>query len=378
MVGQNKLTRGDGARNYGIDLLRILSMFMIVILHVNTHGGVLDATHGDIIKNQTAWFIEAFAFASVNCFSLISGYVGVDSRYRYRNIALLWLRVFYYNALITLLFFIFNRGSVGNEQLVSLLFPVSAKEYWYFTSYFVMFLFLPLLNKAVECLSKRAAAAVILVFLVFVGVLSPVFTRFFGDPFVLSDGYSPWWLAAMYFIGGYIKKYGLFPNIRRGIWLLIFVLSCLCAWAMQIAVRETGKAVLHEDTGVGIIMNNTFILIVLQAVALLMIFRDVKISRRFSAFIGFLTPMVFSVYLIHDHPLIREYVMSRLIPVDSGDNCFMIALAVIGGSLIIFTACLLIDIPRRYLFEALKLRKHLDKAERGIRAKLGPKIEKTK
>ena len=373
MGGKNELVRIDSDRDYGIDLLRILSMFMIVILHVNSHGGILSSTQGDVIKNQTAWFIEAFAFASVNCFALISGYVGVRSKYRVRNIVLLWLRVFYYNTLITLFFLIFNRGSVGYKQLVSLLFPVSTNEYWYFTAYFIMFMFLPLLNKGVERLSKRMSAAVILTFIIIAGVLSPVFTRFFDDPFVLKDGYSPWWLAAMYFTGGYIRKYGLIPKIKRRIWLLLFVLSCLCTWALQIAVRKVGDIVFHEDTGVGIVMNNTFILIVLEAVALLMIFRKVKIARRCVTLISFLTPLVFSVYLIHDNPLIRNNVMPNLFHIDADDSFVVTALAVIGCSFVVFVLCLLIDIPRHYLFKALKLGGRLDSVEHGIRAKLGAK-----
>ena len=32
------------SRNYGIDLLRIISMIMVVVLHVLRHGGVIEGT----------------------------------------------------------------------------------------------------------------------------------------------------------------------------------------------------------------------------------------------------------------------------------------------------------------------------------------------
>ena len=39
-------------RNYGIDLLRIVSMFMVVVLHVVGHGDILDATDEASEKEQ--------------------------------------------------------------------------------------------------------------------------------------------------------------------------------------------------------------------------------------------------------------------------------------------------------------------------------------
>ena len=97
-------------RNYGIDLLRIVSMIMVVLLHVLGAGGLLEATFG--INNKIVWLLEVFAFCAVNCYALISGYVGVNSKFKLSNILILWLQVFIYNFIIMhiihlfLLFFI--------------------------------------------------------------------------------------------------------------------------------------------------------------------------------------------------------------------------------------------------------------------------------
>ena len=44
-------------RNYGIDLLRLVSMFMVVILHVLGAGGILEATGGMVFHNRAAWLL---------------------------------------------------------------------------------------------------------------------------------------------------------------------------------------------------------------------------------------------------------------------------------------------------------------------------------
>lgn len=64
------------SRNYGIDLLRIVSMFMICILHViGVWGGEASATLS--LNYNIAWLIECACDCAVNAFALISGYVGI-------------------------------------------------------------------------------------------------------------------------------------------------------------------------------------------------------------------------------------------------------------------------------------------------------------
>lgn len=40
-------------RNYGIDLLRIVSMMMVVLLHVLGQGGILDGSDPLTVKSET-------------------------------------------------------------------------------------------------------------------------------------------------------------------------------------------------------------------------------------------------------------------------------------------------------------------------------------
>ena len=89
-------------RNYGIDLLRIITMFMIVNLHILYHGGILSSEklYFGSTKFNIVWIIEIVSYVAVNCYALISGFVGVNSKNKYSNIILLWLRVaflFYFN-----------------------------------------------------------------------------------------------------------------------------------------------------------------------------------------------------------------------------------------------------------------------------------------
>ena len=79
-------------RNYGIDLLRLVAMYMIVILHVLGNGGVLEATNG--LKNSLAWFMEIGSYCAVNCYAIISGYVCYheqEKEYHYEKFLHFWI-----------------------------------------------------------------------------------------------------------------------------------------------------------------------------------------------------------------------------------------------------------------------------------------------
>ena len=94
---------GSNNRNAGIDMLRILSMFLIVILHVLGQGGAMVriSTHPETY--HVCWLMECTALCAVNCYGLISGYVGVRSTWRPSRILYLWVIVFFYSVLITVL-----------------------------------------------------------------------------------------------------------------------------------------------------------------------------------------------------------------------------------------------------------------------------------
>ena len=83
-------------RNYGIDLLRMVLMLMVVVIHVLTHGGVIKATEQLSANYSMSILMESFVFCAVNCYALISGYVYIDSRYRFSGLVQIWLQALLY------------------------------------------------------------------------------------------------------------------------------------------------------------------------------------------------------------------------------------------------------------------------------------------
>ena len=351
---------GTGSRNYGIDALRICSMLMVAQLHVLARGGVLEIT--DVLskgalteKYMLAWFLETAAICAVNCYALISGYVGVKGKYRLSNLAELWLRVVFYTVGITTLFAVFQPGSVGREQWMRAVFPLFTGHYWYFTAYAGLFLFIPFLNIGMERLEKRQLQLLI------VGVVvtfSLVPTLLGKDIFKLGSGYSVWWLMILYITGGYIRKYGLFQGRGPG-WMFAGYLAMVAlTWAAKMA----------EHVGLlGItLFSYTSPTILAAGVFLLLGFERLQLPTGAEKAIRFLSPMVFSVYLIHVEKQIWMYWLDKRFASYVFLSPLQEAAAIVGTAVAIYMVCSAIDYFREKLFSAVKVRQRLRALEERI------------
>ena len=66
----------ERSRNLGVDLLRSLSMLMVVVLHVLGQGGILAALEAAPARGGSfalCWLLELACSCAVDCFGLISG-----------------------------------------------------------------------------------------------------------------------------------------------------------------------------------------------------------------------------------------------------------------------------------------------------------------
>ena len=188
-------------RNIGIDLLRIIAMYMIVILHVLGQGGILSNSKKFSSSFYLGWLLETFAFCSVNIFVLISGYVMINSKVNQYKIILLWLNVFYYSTIITLMFkyipYFSKLYQVTTHYLIiSIFFPTISRIYWYFSAYFGMYFFIPYLNKLIHSLNQKEMKNLCLTIIILFTILDFLAPGKF-DPFSITSGYTTIWLISL-------------------------------------------------------------------------------------------------------------------------------------------------------------------------------------
>lgn len=200
-------------RNYGIDFLKIVSMFLIIVLHILGQGGILN--HSEGLNHYVSMFIQVIALPSVNCYALITGYLWYsdsDRPFNFEKYILMWVQVFTYTFMLTFLVYLLYPNIIGIRLLLYSLFPVFTKNYWYFSAYTVLFLFIPYINKIIRNLNEKESQKIIIaIFFIFsfYGTFSAKF-----DPFTLNRGYSFLWLLFLYIIGALFKKYSILEKIK--------------------------------------------------------------------------------------------------------------------------------------------------------------------
>lgn len=330
------------SRNNGIDFLRMLSMYMVVILHTLGQGGILTKLPPHTTPYETAWLLEIAAYCAVNCYALISGYVGCNSKFKFSRLVSLWLQIAFYTLGLTIFFSFKHPEFITGKTWLNACFPIMNVQYWYLTTYFGMYVFIPIMNLALQQLSKKYLQYVIIIFFIFF-ITIPAFKQ--QDIFSLDGGFSVIWLCMLYIIGGYINIYRF--TLPKQICLLIYSFSVFITWIFKMR-------------------NITFLLdyasptIFLAAISLLLIFANADIKNALlKKIIRVLAPTALSVYIIHVNPLIwNYYIIDFAVPLIK-QNTPLLILGVLLASFAIYIICSLFDLIRIFIFNKLKIKEKL-------------------
>lgn len=344
-------------KNYGIDALRMLAMFMIVVLHILTQGGVLNASDKFSGQYEVGWLLQTAAFCAVDVYALISGYVWVNAKYRYRNLIELWLQVLFYTVLITVMFWLFVPDSVSGMEWMKAFFPTMFNQYWYFSSYVALFLFIPLLNIILEKMEQEKLKFYIGIILVF---FSCVQTLFYSDVFGTNDGFSAIWLMVLYLVGGYIRKYGLGEKGKAVKYLVGYVVMIGFTWLSKLFIEILTLHILGEVRAGNYLISYKSPTILLAAICLVLFLEKIHIASFGEKVIKIFSPMVFGVYLIHNHPLVNSWLLKNRFAEYATFPWIVEILAVLGTAVCLSLVCYAIDFVRLEIFKRLHIRQKLE------------------
>lgn len=357
-------------RNYGIDLLRIVAMFYVVILHCLGNGGLLANCQGNTAQHDIAWFMETWAYCAVDLFAIISGYVcytEVEKKIKASSYIKMWLQVVFYGVIITLITYLINPEIVSVQDWTRIFFPVTQSLYWYFTAYTGLFIIMPLLNAGVRNCSPKTLKRIFLAMLIFfvcVEIIFPVGT--------FNSGYSFVWLAIMYLMGAIVKKCDIGKNIKPVVAFvgIVILVAGSCMWKLWGYHFEIFGRLLIRD----FMISYTSPTIV--GVALLYVIGASKIEfpKILQKIIGFLAPGTFAVYLLYNQRFINGYVVTGNFSHLSAAPVWQLLGVVLGFAAVFVFGSILIDRVRMLLFKVCQIdwmvEKFTEKVD-GILTKMG-------
>lgn len=269
-------------RNIGADVLRLLSMLMVCMLHVNARLSIMDEFPN--------YLYETVCIQAVNLFAMLTGYFYVEARWKVCRYVNLWFQVAFYAVGLTLLGCTLKHFGLFAEyqpEIWNILLPVPfASGYWYFTSYTAVFLLIPFLNRLIKGLKRGELRALLL-------IVVPVFslmTYFNGSSCVYQNGYNVAWLSALYVMGAYMRLYPL----KWGRAATCLVLMCSLAIQTILYITRTP----HAMSVLGYVVP----LVVLSSVCMFHLCVGMSIkSHKMVRVVTYLAPLAFGVYLVHIH-----------------------------------------------------------------------------
>jgi surface polysaccharide O-acyltransferase-like enzyme len=338
--------------NYGIDLVKIVSMIFVAVLHVLGQGGILNGCRPLSAQYETAWFIEIAAYCAVNCFALASGYLLFSHRFKIRRIVVLWLQVVFYTVLITYIFSKVRPAVVTGVEWRNAVLPVLSNQYWYFTAYVGMFFLTPFLNYGVESMDRHELRKLLIALFV---VFSLIPTIRQHDIFGTDNGYSVIWLALLYCAGAYIRKYTIEDHINCGVCIAVYAGCSAFVWLSKRQLDLYPLILYGTKIRPNVFVSYTSPFIILESAALFLAFARFTCRNRVcTGIISFFSPLAFSVYLIHTNPLVWDYVMKfryeKYIKLPFQIMTFRLC----GSALCIWFLCSIADLPRYWLFRLIK------------------------
>lgn len=292
-------------RNLSLELLRICSMCMIIILHFFTYTNVM---LDNIVLSKigiTGTIIHSLCNVAVNCYILISGYFCMDSSFKLSKIYKLVIEVFLYSILIYLMMIVWGNISFSIKELFNNLLPTLTRRYWFVTSYLGTYILSPYIKKIICIIKQKEYFTIILSGFVLFVLYYNLF--FFCDNLNFGGATGIVWFIYLYLVGGYIRKYKKESNLKKNIkkYIIVASIALFSRVPFYILYFVFKKEIFLNGAPVFDSVYNS-IFTFLSSVCFFLVFLDIKINNKWKNIILFFSKSSFAVYLLHENYYIRN------------------------------------------------------------------------
>lgn len=338
-------------RQSGIELLKIIAMFGIVISH-STQS--VSSAENFIINNVNieqptmdfsifiSQFFRSFGALGNDMFLLSSIWFLIDSKnVKLNKIAYMTFDTYVFSV-VFMLIFLAGGVTLTAKEIIKQLFPITFANNWYIPCYLLLYAIHPFLNTIIDKITRKQHLAYCFAFFIIymcIGCIDADF--FFGNSLIHFIGF--------YFIVSYLKNnLSVISNFKKNI-ICFFIgigLSILLLIAMNFAglhMNTVAQNILHFS----VLKHNPINFLI--AFSLFNIFRELKFQSKIINYISSLTMLI---YIIHENDLFREYLRTALL-YDFWEisNRMNIVLFILIFSAVLFIASTIIAIVYNKLFQ---------------------------
>lgn len=296
-------------RESGIELLKIIGIFLIIISHVtqtlyspNEYFNidyVLEIKYAtkDIQNLILAWFSSFGAQGNIIFFICSAWFLLESKKINEIKIIKLLTDVWFISVFILCIFQIGDWYNLSIKDIIKSIFPTIFATNWYITFYILFYLIHLGLNEIIFKRTQKELLIIIFLMLVLYFGLNYIKQGLFFTTHLME-------FSTIYFVIAYIKLYlkEFSKNLKKNYLLLIF--SILGIPILLISTNFLGLKISFLKDKLQYWNRNNSIFLLLSAIALFNVFKaKVFINRK----INYISSLSLLIYVIHENLIIRTY-----------------------------------------------------------------------
>lgn len=329
-------------RESNIELLRIVCIMGVIMNHYAFHTAWIG------LKGINLNIIRVLGMGGrlgINIFLLIAGYFGITSATDTRKkIIKLWKERWLYSMFISAIMVFLGYQILNLDYVLKAVFPIITCRHNYVTTFIMLYVFIPYINKGINALSQEEMKKMLLIWTVIISVIPTILTLRQG--LYSNNVYSYlMWMAYMYCVGAYIRKYGLGEKISYGLLSLVMMVVMI---VMAVYVEPNSDVIPNGYNG------NTpqSFLLLLTSVFVFCFFANAKV--KYNKVINWFASSTFAILLIHDDPIVRQVLWNKWLNCASHSQSNKFIIWTIMIALFVYVSCVIIDKVVKLLIHCLK------------------------
>lgn len=320
-------------RLIGLDVLKCLSMFFIVIHHVSKHGGFFANSTGT--NKIILEILNALFLPSVNIFVYISAYLIIQKgKTNIRKYINLYAQIVFFSLFTFFICCIFKLYKVSFSDFFKCFLPISFNLFWFCREYLLLYIIAPLLLKIVQTLNKKEY--VITISLIFAILLYSNIFNILILP--IESGFSFIWFIILFLLAGYQYKFGF--GVKKYIHIIVYTASSL----LSVFIIKLNALTIDYSN----------VITVLQTISLFNILYNININNKhITNIISYIATCTLGIYLLHDGYFIQPVLYTKIFKTYNHFNNNLL-LHFFAFVFIIFFAGLIVESIRKLIIKCFK------------------------
>ncbi len=306
MVNQNKTefpvstsSNNHSSRNIGIDLFRLLCMFLITSIHLE-YTNISDVVSSCRVDSLSLTFLNTLQLVGINGFMLISAYYLSSKPFSIKRVVSFWIQLLFCSIFTFILMTAITR-TFSILNCIKSIFPVLTQHYWYPIPYIIILLASPFFNLLIGMLSKKKFELLLVLFFGSQIILFSINPFFDSTVYLGHYSHGLIWHIFLYFIAAFIKKYGIERKMLFS--PLLFLITFVIAFSLK-SLLDVQWIKLPENVH---LFTNNGLFALLLTVSAFITFSQLKIKNKIVIWcIKNCSPTLFFVYLIQEHNSVRS------------------------------------------------------------------------